>query len=102
MTAPRYENIRAFVHKSLRGSKTNTACAASYERDFSFKLAHILLLACVELLLPQMLTSNAGRRSYQNIVFALLEVAGTGCSTSQCSTILPSASKRNMSTPAVS
>jgi hypothetical protein len=41
-------------------------------------------------------------RSYQNIVFALLEVAGTGCKTSQCSTILPSTSNRKMSTPAVS
>src|SRR5258705_7371240 len=46
--------------------------------------------------------SNEGRIVYQNIVLALLEVAGTGCSTSQCSTILPSASKRKMSTPAVS
>jgi hypothetical protein len=41
-------------------------------------------------------------RRYQNIVLALLEVAGTGCSTSQCSTILPSTSKRKISTPAVS
>src|SRR5882672_12721633 len=48
------------------------------------------------------LASNEGRIVYQNIVLALLEVAGTGCSTSQCSTILPSASKRKMSTPAVS
>src|SRR5271155_365978 len=41
-------------------------------------------------------------RRYQNIVLALLEVAGTGCSMSQCSTILPSTSKRKISTPAVS
>ena len=39
---------------------------------------------------------------YQNIVLALLEAAGTGCSTSQCSTILPLTSNRKISTPAVS
>src|SRR5467141_3370559 len=33
---------------------------------------------------------------------ALFEEAGTGCSTSQCSTTLPFSSKRKMSTPAVS
>ncbi len=38
----------------------------------------------------------------QNIVLLFLEALGTGCSTSQCSTILPSTSKRKMSTPAIS
>ena len=36
----------------------------------------------------------------QNIVFGLAEFVGTICRTSQCSTILPLSSKRNMSIPA--
>jgi hypothetical protein len=58
--------------------------------------------------LRQRVSANKARRTKkkdphcQNIVLAFLEVAGTGCSTSQCSTILPSASKRKISTPAVS
>ena len=39
-------------------------------------------------------------RAGQNIVLSLAAVSGTGCSTSQCSTILPSPSSRKMSMPA--
>jgi hypothetical protein len=41
-------------------------------------------------------------RVTQNIVFRLADFCGMRCSTSQCSTILPSASSRNMSMPAQS
>ena len=46
--------------------------------------------------------THAILRPNQNIVLELLEVAGTGWRTSQCSRILPASSKRKISTPAVS
>jgi hypothetical protein len=46
--------------------------------------------------------ASADSPKLQNMPFVLLDVAGTGCNTSQCSTIFPSESKRKMSTPAVS
>src|SRR5438874_2932748 len=44
-TAPRYEDVRAFVHKLLRRRKANAAIAASNECNFPFKLPHGLLLS---------------------------------------------------------
>src|SRR5262245_65918353 len=44
MTAPRDEDVRAFVHKMLGSRKANAAAATRNERDFSFKLAHVFLL----------------------------------------------------------
>lgn len=41
-------------------------------------------------------------RNGQNIVLPFADVSGIGCSTSQCSTTLPSASRRKMSIPAQS
>jgi hypothetical protein len=43
LTAPGYKDVRAFVHKLLRGRKANTAIAASNERNFSFQLVHLFL-----------------------------------------------------------
>jgi hypothetical protein len=43
-TAPRDENVRAFVHKLLRRRKTDAAIATGYECNFSFKLTHVFLL----------------------------------------------------------
>lgn len=40
------------------------------------------------------------RLGSQNIVLPLADLSGTTCSTSQCSTILPLSSRRNMSMPA--
>jgi len=42
--APRYEDKRAFFHRVLRGSKTDSASGGSDGCDFSFKLAHGFLL----------------------------------------------------------
>ena len=44
--------------------------------------------------------SGEAERFPQNIEFAFADVAGTRCSTSQCSTILQSSSSRKMSMPA--
>src|SRR5262249_8961474 len=46
MTAPRDEDVRAFVHKLLRGGQANAATAASNNCDFSLKLTHVFLLGC--------------------------------------------------------
>src|SRR5262245_41482595 len=46
VTASSYKNVRAFVDKLFRRGKANAAIAASNERDFSFKLTHIVLLSC--------------------------------------------------------
>src|SRR5262245_10451688 len=46
MTAPRDEDVRAFVHKLLRSRKANAAAAARNDCDFSLKLAHVFLLGC--------------------------------------------------------
>src|SRR6266849_8722605 len=46
ITACRYEDVRAFVHKPLRRRQANAAIAAGNERNFSFKLAHVFLLGC--------------------------------------------------------
>ena len=43
-TAPRDEDIRAFVHKLLRRRQANTAIATRDEGNFSFQLPHIFLL----------------------------------------------------------
>jgi hypothetical protein len=42
ITAPGYENVRAFVHKLLRRDKTNAAIATGNECNFPFKFAHVL------------------------------------------------------------
>src|SRR5712691_5975856 len=47
ITAPRYEDVRAFVHKLLRRRKANAAIATSNECYFSFELAHVFLLNVV-------------------------------------------------------
>ena len=44
ITAPCYEDVRAFVHKLLRRRKANAAIATSNECNFSFKLTHRFLL----------------------------------------------------------
>jgi hypothetical protein len=44
ITASGYEDIRAFIHKALRGRKTNAASATSNECEFSIKFAHVFLL----------------------------------------------------------
>ena len=41
VTAPRDEDVRAFVHKLLRGRQANAATAASNDCDFSLKLTHV-------------------------------------------------------------
>src|SRR5215468_1111580 len=46
LTAPRDEDVGAFAHKPLRRGKANAAIATRNERDFSFKLAHVVLLGC--------------------------------------------------------
>src|SRR5262249_33374611 len=46
MTAPRDEDVRAFVHKLLRSRQANAAAAASNDGDFSLKLPHVFLLGC--------------------------------------------------------
>jgi hypothetical protein len=43
LTAARYEDVRAFVHKLLRRGKANAAIATGNERNFSFKLVHVFL-----------------------------------------------------------
>jgi hypothetical protein len=43
-TAPRDEDVRAFVHKLLRRRKTDAAIATGYECNFSFKLTDVVLL----------------------------------------------------------
>src|SRR2546430_6898661 len=40
ITAPRDEDVGAFVHKLLRRRKANTASATGDEADLSFKLTH--------------------------------------------------------------
>src|SRR6058998_814639 len=45
ITAPRDEDVRAFVHERLRGRKANAAVADSNECDFSFKITHVVLLS---------------------------------------------------------
>ncbi len=45
ITAPGYEDVRAFFHKLLRRRKTDAAIAASNERDLSFKLTLVFLLS---------------------------------------------------------
>ena len=44
ITAPRYEDVRAFVHKLLRRRKADAAIATRNECNFSFKLTHVFLL----------------------------------------------------------
>src|SRR5437016_2620367 len=41
LTAPRYEDVRALVHKLLRRRKANAAIATGNECNFSFKLTHV-------------------------------------------------------------
>src|SRR5205807_3956354 len=43
ITAPRDEDVRAFVHELLRRRKADAAIATSNEGDFSFKLSHVFL-----------------------------------------------------------
>src|SRR5262245_45156526 len=43
LTAPRDEDVGAFVHKLLRRGKANTAIATRNEGNFSFQLVHIFL-----------------------------------------------------------
>src|SRR5437016_4857294 len=45
IAAPRYEDVRAFVHKLLRRRKTDAAIATGNECNLSFKLTHIFLLS---------------------------------------------------------
>ena len=40
-SAPRYEDVRAFLHEFLRRRQANAAVATSDECDFSFKLTRI-------------------------------------------------------------
>jgi hypothetical protein len=42
ISASRYEDVRAFVHKLLRCRKANAATATRNESNFSFKLLHEL------------------------------------------------------------
>jgi hypothetical protein len=42
ITAPRYEDVRAFVHKLLRRRKADAAIATRNECNFSFKLTHVI------------------------------------------------------------
>ncbi len=42
--APDDEDVGVFVDKLLRGRKADAAIAACDERDFSVKLAHLILL----------------------------------------------------------
>src|SRR5439155_13403204 len=44
ITAPRDEDVGAFVHELLRRRQANAAVATSDERDFPFKLPHGFLL----------------------------------------------------------
>src|SRR5437899_3338752 len=45
ITAPRYEDVGAFVHKQLGRREANAAIAAGDECQFSVKLPHIFLLS---------------------------------------------------------
>src|SRR5262245_43742512 len=45
-TAPRDEDVRAFVHNLLRGRQANATTAARNDCDFSLKLTHVFLLGC--------------------------------------------------------
>jgi len=44
ITAARYEDVRAFVHKLLCRRKANAAIAASNQCNFSFQLTHVFLV----------------------------------------------------------
>src|ERR1700687_5608403 len=44
VTAPRDEDVRAFVHKLLRRRQADAAIAARNEGNLSFQLTHVLLL----------------------------------------------------------
>jgi hypothetical protein len=44
LTAPRYEDVCAFVDKLFRRGKANAAVAACNERNFSFEFTHKFLL----------------------------------------------------------
>src|SRR5207245_10902121 len=46
ITAPRDEDVRAFVHELLRRRQANAAVASSDERDFPFKLPYEFLPTC--------------------------------------------------------
>src|SRR5207245_891725 len=45
LTAPRDEDVCAFVHKSLRRGEADAAVATRNEGNFSFKLTHVFLLS---------------------------------------------------------
>src|SRR2546426_3557400 len=45
ITAPRYEDVRAFVHKLVRCRQANAAIATSNECNSSLKLTHVFLLS---------------------------------------------------------
>src|SRR5262249_62121708 len=44
LTASGSENVRAFVHKFLRGGKANAAIATSHKGNFAVELTHTFLL----------------------------------------------------------
>src|SRR5262245_28942580 len=46
LTAPGDEDVGAFLHELLRRGQANAAIATRNECDFSFKLAHVVLLGC--------------------------------------------------------
>src|SRR5882672_4137147 len=81
--------LEADGHKVIAVGNSRDALAEANQRSFD--------LAFVDLRL-----GTEDGIDDQNIVLLFLEALGTGCSTSQCSTILPSPSKRKMSTPAIS
>jgi hypothetical protein len=49
ITAPRYEDVRAFVHKLLRGGKANAVIATSKECNFLQAYPYIFSLVVISL-----------------------------------------------------
>ena len=47
ITAPRDEDVGAFVHELLRRRQANAAIATSNECNLPFELAHVFLLGCL-------------------------------------------------------
>jgi hypothetical protein len=57
VTARRYEDVGAFIHKLLRRRKANAAIAARNEGNFSFELAHVAA-SSVQLKLAQLVSGS--------------------------------------------
>src|SRR5262245_53060062 len=83
LTAPRDEDVRAFMHKLLRGRQANAAAAASNNCDFSLKLTHVFLLGCHWLIHRG---SSAGENSTLPPLSPAFATASESCSKPQVAT----------------